>query len=115
MGEAYFLHYPFAMKYGLVETEKFYFTSSEAAEQLGVSVETLRLWEKEFPELKPQKNKAGKRIYRPSDLEIAKQIKETAGEKIKKTARKKTKKHPDKELLLKIRNNLQNTLDKIKR
>jgi DNA-binding transcriptional MerR regulator len=98
------------LKYGLVETEKLYFTSSEAAEQIGVSVEILRLWEKKFLELKPQKNKAGKRVYRQSDIEIAKQIKESAPE-VEKQPRKKAKTKPaNKELLLKIRNNLQDVV-----
>jgi hypothetical protein len=111
------------MKYGRVETEKMYFSSGEASELIGVPVSVLRSWEKEFSALNPQKNRAGKRVYSQSDIEIAKKIKnkanfETAKEPRKKTAESKpikSKLKMDKNSLLKIRNNLQNALNKIKK
>lgn len=114
------------MKYGRVETERLYFSSSEVAEQVGVPVEVLHSWEKDFSELKPQKNKAGKRIYRSSDIEVAKKIKNTTAENIqpqtqnlqpRSKPRKKTlaENFPSQhKLLLEIRNNLQNVLKKLK-
>jgi len=103
------------MKYGLVETKKLYFTSAEAAEQVGVPVKVLHSWEKDFPDLKPKKNKAGKRVYSQIDIETAKQIssKSYKGRKssapIGKTAPT-DKAAPtnanNEEILLKIRNDL---------
>jgi len=106
------------MKYGRVETEKLYFSSSEAAEQIGVPVSVLHSWEKDFPELKPQKNGAGKRIYRQIDIDTAKEIKEKAATsknpvvKQSKPVEKKPGKG-NKEFLLKIRNRLRDILNKM--
>ena len=98
------------MKYGLVETEKLYFSSAEAAELVGVPVKVLHSWEKKIPEFKPKKNKAGKRVYSQIDIETAKQIKNGLVCPVP-TAKLKTKQATlpsanDKELLLKIRNDL---------
>jgi DNA-binding transcriptional MerR regulator len=111
------------MKYGQVSTEKLYFSSSEAAKQIGVPVDVLRSWEKKFPELNPKINANGKRVYKQSDIEIAKEIKEKeAGEEVlvvnnppkqAKTA-KKTSIHSNNDLI-KIRNKLQNVLENIKK
>jgi len=109
------------MKYGQVATEKLYFSSSEAAEQIGIPVDILHSWEKKYPELNPKKNANGKRIYKQSDIETAKEIKgKVAGEegpvverpsKQTKTVKKAGK---DNHTLLKIRNKLQNVLENIK-
>jgi DNA-binding transcriptional MerR regulator len=106
------------MKYGRVETEKLYFSSSEAAEQIGVPVSILHSWEKDFPELKPKKNGAGKRIYRQIDIEIAKGIKEKDSEirQVKPVEKKPRISKPEmgnKEFLLKIRDRLRDILDKM--
>lgn len=123
------------MKYGLVETKKLYFTSAEAAEQVGVPVKVLHSWEKDFPDLKPKKNKAGKRVYNQIDIETAKQIKVVGAVPCgspynQNQVAKKTKKDaakaigatardcpygPGKELLLKIRNDLLKNLLRIHR
>ena len=42
---------------------------------VGVEPYVLRFWEKEFPQTKPRKNRAGNRIYKPSDIERVKRIK----------------------------------------
>ncbi|MFC1558457.1 MerR family transcriptional regulator [candidate division KSB1 bacterium] len=34
----------------------------------------LRYWETEFPDLKPQKNRAGNRVYREKDVKLIKEI-----------------------------------------
>jgi DNA-binding transcriptional MerR regulator len=112
------------MKYGRVETEKLYFSSSEAAELVGVSVDVLHSWEKEFPELKPRKNKAGKRVYRESDIETAKKIAASAALGAAPRGRSYAKNNrPDasagrsaagKELLRKIRDDLQNVVKKLR-
>ncbi|MEE8417135.1 MAG: MerR family transcriptional regulator [candidate division Zixibacteria bacterium] len=56
-------------------TGKMYYSISEAAAMVGVEAYVLRFWEKEFPQTKPRKNRAGNRIYKPSDIERVKRIK----------------------------------------
>jgi len=117
------------MKYGKVETEKLYFSSNEAAELVGVTVDTLRSWEKQFPDLNPEKNRAGKRTYRQSDIEIAKRIKEEQSQgtlfkdcEVKAEAKpKSTRKNAkpstasgNQDSLLKIRDSIKSALNKIK-
>jgi DNA-binding transcriptional MerR regulator len=41
-----------------------------------VQAHVLRYWESEFPMLAPQKNRAGQRVYRKRDVEMALRIKE---------------------------------------
>jgi len=45
-----------------------YYTISEVAEMTGVKAHVLRYWETEFPSLRPKKNRAGNRNYRPKDI-----------------------------------------------
>jgi DNA-binding transcriptional MerR regulator len=54
---------------------KMYYTISEVAEMVGVEAYVLRFWEKEFPHLKPHKNRAGNRAYQAKDIQNAMQIK----------------------------------------
>jgi DNA-binding transcriptional MerR regulator len=54
---------------------KMYYSISEVAEMIGVVPYVLRFWEKEFPHLKPRKNRAGNRAYQPKDIERVTQIK----------------------------------------
>jgi DNA-binding transcriptional MerR regulator len=112
------------MKYGQVETEKLYFSSTEVAEQIGVSVSVLHSWEKEFPSLNPKKNANGKRIYKQSDIELAKEIKEktpiapvanTQPKKITNSQKSVNNNSNSNSVLLKIRNNLQSILKSIKK
>jgi DNA-binding transcriptional MerR regulator len=56
--------------------EKLFFKIGEVCELAGVQVHVLRYWESEFPMLAPQKNRAGQRVYRKRDVEIALRIKE---------------------------------------
>ncbi|HDL78868.1 MAG TPA: MerR family transcriptional regulator [Bacteroidetes bacterium] len=55
--------------------KKLYYSISEVSELAGLKQHVLRYWETEFPELKPSKNRAGNRIYRPKDLELIQTIK----------------------------------------
>ncbi len=50
--------------------DKRYFRIGEVAELLGVKSHVLRYWQKEFPQLNPQKSRAGQRMYRRRDVEI---------------------------------------------
>jgi len=47
---------------------KMYYSISEVAEMTGVKPHVLRYWETEFPSLRPKKNRAGNRNYRPKDI-----------------------------------------------
>lgn len=42
----------------------------EVSEDLGVKKHVLRFWEMKFPQLKPMKRGGGRRLYRPSDVEL---------------------------------------------
>jgi DNA-binding transcriptional MerR regulator len=45
-----------------------YYSISEVAEMTNVKAHVLRYWETEFPSLRPKKNRAGNRNYRPKDI-----------------------------------------------
>jgi DNA-binding transcriptional MerR regulator len=54
---------------------KLYYSISEVAEMTRLEPYVLRFWEKEFPQLKPRKNRSGNRIYQTRDIELIKVIK----------------------------------------
>lgn len=54
---------------------KLYYSISEVSKITGVEQYVLRYWESEFSQLKPQKNRAGNRIYTNKDIQIILQIK----------------------------------------
>ena len=54
---------------------KMYYSISEVAEMVGVVPYVLRFWEKEFPHIKPRKNRAGNRTYQAKDIQRIMQIK----------------------------------------
>jgi DNA-binding transcriptional MerR regulator len=54
---------------------KLYYSISEVSQIVGEPQYVLRYWEKEFPLLKPKKNRAGNRIYSEKDIEIVRTIK----------------------------------------
>jgi len=56
--------------------ERLYYSISEVAEITGIKAYVLRFWEKEFPNLRPKKNKAGNRTYQLKDIDLIKQIKD---------------------------------------
>ncbi|MFH2034860.1 MAG: MerR family transcriptional regulator [Candidatus Zixiibacteriota bacterium] len=55
--------------------EKLYYSISEVARMTRLEAYVLRFWEKEFPMLKPRKNRGGNRIYQKSDIELINRIK----------------------------------------
>jgi DNA-binding transcriptional MerR regulator len=61
---------------GVAIPEKLFFKIGEVCDLAGVQAHVLRYWESEFPMLAPQKNRAGQRVYRKRDVEIALRIKE---------------------------------------
>ncbi|RRB06758.1 MerR family transcriptional regulator [Larkinella rosea] len=63
------------------ELTKRYYGIREVADMLGVNISKLRFYEKEFPTLKPRKNRAGDRIYTKDDIEHLRGILELVEEK----------------------------------
>ncbi len=56
--------------------EKLYYSISEVARMTRLEPYVLRFWEKEFPMLKPRKNRGGNRIYQKGDIELINRIKQ---------------------------------------
>jgi len=56
--------------------DKLFYRIGEVCQLTGVEAHILRSWEGEFPQLNPQKNRAGHRIYRSRDLALIRKIKE---------------------------------------
>jgi DNA-binding transcriptional MerR regulator len=54
--------------------EKRYYSISEVARMTGLEPYVLRYWEKEFPSLKPRKNRGGNRMYTTNDIEQVNRI-----------------------------------------
>ena len=55
--------------------EKLYYSISEVARMTRLEPYVLRFWEKEFPHIKPRKNRAGNRTYQARDIQKIMQIK----------------------------------------
>jgi DNA-binding transcriptional MerR regulator len=56
--------------------DKLYYSISEVARITNLEAYVLRFWEKEFPMLRPRKNKGGNRHYQKRDIELINQIKQ---------------------------------------
>ncbi len=56
------------------ESERLYYSISEVCEMTDLKPHVLRYWETAFPMLRPSKNQAGNRVYRPRDLELIRLI-----------------------------------------
>jgi len=55
--------------------QKLYYSISEVSALTDVKPYVLRFWEKEFPTLKPKKNRSGNRIYQAKEIELINKIK----------------------------------------
>ena len=55
---------------------KLYRSISEVSDLVGVKPHVLRYWETQFGMLRPRKNRAGNRMYRPDEVKLLLQIKE---------------------------------------
>ena len=55
--------------------KKLYYSISEVSKITGIEQYVLRYWETEFEQLKPQKNRAGNRIYTNKDIQLILHIK----------------------------------------
>lgn len=54
--------------------ERRYYSIGEVARMTGLEPYVLRFWEKEFPTLKPRKNRGGSRLYTLDDVNVINQI-----------------------------------------
>lgn len=61
--------------------KKLYYSISEVSKLTGLEQYILRYWETEFPQLNPQKNRAGNRIYTNKDIDLILKIKKLLREK----------------------------------
>lgn len=61
--------------------KKLYHSITEAATLIGEEQHVLRYWEREFPQLRPQKNRAGNRVYTQRDLAVLMVIKQLLRDK----------------------------------
>ena len=55
---------------------KLYRSISEVAELVGVKQHVLRYWETQFSMLRPRKNRAGNRMYRPDEVKLLLRVRE---------------------------------------
>jgi len=55
--------------------DKLYFKIGEVCEITDIQPHVLRYWETEFPQLAPEKNRSGQRVYKRRDIEIVLKIK----------------------------------------
>ena len=58
------------------DDSKLYRSISEVSEMVGVKPHVLRYWETQFSMLRPRKNRAGNRMYRPDEVRMLLRIKE---------------------------------------
>lgn len=70
-------HFIFFVLFNSMKTaiDRLYYSITEVSKILGEEQHVLRYWEREFSQLKPQKNRAGNRIYAEKDLEVLRVIK----------------------------------------
>ena len=54
--------------------KKLYYSIGEVSEMAGLEAHVLRYWETEFEQLKPRKNRAGRRIYTVEDIAMVQRI-----------------------------------------
>ena len=50
--------------------KKLYYSISEVSKMTSIKPYVLRYWEAEFYQLRPSKNRSGKRIYRNNDIKL---------------------------------------------
>jgi DNA-binding transcriptional MerR regulator len=55
--------------------KKLYYSIGEVNKITGLKPHVLRYWETNFPQLKPAKNRSGKRIYTENDIKIILELK----------------------------------------
>ena len=58
------------------EVKKLYYSIGEISQKTGLKQYVLRYWETEFSHIKPSKNRAGNRIYKESDYDNIRELKD---------------------------------------
>jgi DNA-binding transcriptional MerR regulator len=56
------------------KVSKLYYSIGEITRRYDIRPSTLHFWEKQFPELKPKRNKKGNRFYTEDDLRLLEMI-----------------------------------------
>lgn len=54
--------------------KKLYYSIGEVSEITGLEQHVLRYWETEFEELRPRKNRAGRRVYTEEDIAMVRRV-----------------------------------------
>lgn len=57
-----------------LEEGKLYYSISEVCRMTGLEAHVLRYWETEFAQMRPRKNRAGNRAYRPREIQYIQYI-----------------------------------------
>ena len=60
---------------------KAYYSIGEVCDLAGLKPHVLRYWETQFQQLRPTKNRAGNRVFKPKDIEVVLHIKHLLYEK----------------------------------
>lgn len=79
------------------EIRKVYYSIGEVAEIFRVNTSLIRFWEKEFPSIKPKKNKKGNRLFTEKDIDQLRIVYHLVKERgfTLEGARKKMKENPE--------------------
>lgn len=54
--------------------KKLYYSIGEVSEMTDLEPHVLRYWESEFDQLKPRKNRAGRRVYTDEDIKMVQRV-----------------------------------------
>jgi DNA-binding transcriptional MerR regulator len=76
-----FIHFRHSVSMKETGIKRLYYSISEVSRLADEEPYVLRYWETEFEQLRPQKNRAGNRVYNPKDIDIIKAIKHLLREK----------------------------------
>jgi len=99
--------------------DKLFYRVGEVSQIAGVESYVLRYWEKMFPQLSPEKDDSGQRVYTKSDIEVVKHIKNLLYEErytidgARRKLRQEHKGSKDNQKLLRILREVRNDLQRI--
>jgi DNA-binding transcriptional MerR regulator len=101
----------------LNDRHKIFYSIGEVSALTGLKSHILRYWESEFPTLRPEKRSNGRRAYRKADILLILAIKKllyqegyTIAGARKKLAAARRRPSQDKEMLVELRDDLENLL-----
>ena len=99
--------------------DKLFYRVGEVSQIVGVESYVLRYWEKMFPQLSPEKDDSGQRVYTKSDIDLVKRIKNLLYEDrytidgARRKLRQERKGSKDNQKLLRILREVRNDLQQI--